>query len=282
MKPADHLEITELPSGTQHRIPLSELGEGFVFTIGRAESRTGHIQIGRNTDAEGFISRHHCTVYSSKRRNGDGRDYWIQDGALIDGHWQASRQGIWVDGNQWPSGLPIQLRPGPGVIDIIPKFSESGYRCILEWEGKAEPGDDTDQSRPTLRQHEAALRQSRLYKEQAKHNKEQLERLAQSMAAMQEDFAKERERLDQKLMDQSTTLLAISGSLEKEKQLNARQEKHNRQIKLAIATLGAIVSVIAILALNVDQATVKDILEWSIILVGAGGAALGLNVKLDD
>ena len=171
----------------------------------------------------------------------------------------------------------------------MPRFSESGYRCILEWEGKAGPGDDTDQSRPTLQQHEAVLRQRRLFREQAEHNREQLERLAKNMTLMQEEFQKEREILGQKLQQQSTTLLAIGGNLQKEKDLNKRQErelaaqrKRNRQIKFAIAILGAVVSVIAILALNVDQATMKDILEWSILIVGAGGAALGLNVKLDE
>ncbi|ESA39101.1 hypothetical protein N836_28920 [Leptolyngbya sp. Heron Island J] len=287
-KPFDYLLITEITTKRQHQIPLSRIRED-ALTIGRSSLGSNHLQIGLGTDAYSWISKQHCTLFALPRENAPGKwDYYIQDGHQESGHWIPSQQGIWVGGRQQPADLPIQLRPGPGQIEIFPKLAGLKYRCILEWPTEPEPGDDTDRDPPTLQQYEAVLMEKRVFQEQAEHNRQQLERLGRNMAHMQATFTDEREELSGKINQQSDLLLQLSTTLEQERQLNKQQQdeltaqrRRNLRVKIAIATLGLIVCAIGVLALNVDQETLRGVLEWSLLIVGGVGGVLGVSMKGD-
>ncbi|NEQ55504.1 MAG: hypothetical protein F6K11_36205 [Leptolyngbya sp. SIO3F4] len=289
MVPEDYLLVTEITTDYQHKISLERLQCGFV-TLGRIapkEEDGSHIQIGTEANSRDWISAHHCTLLAKENPESPrGWDYFVHDGSLTpDGNWKLSRQGIWV-GNKQIDGY-LELRPGSGHITLFPKIQNdilmSSYHCILEWPAIKEDGEDTN---PTLKEYQQVQMQRRIFQSEAAHAKEQLQLLARNMGDMQTQFSKEREELGFKINDQSTMLLQLSKTLEEERQINRKQEKElaaqkdrNKKVRISIAVLSFIVLAIAAIALRVDQETLKDLLEWSLILVGTVGAILGIKAN---
>ena len=293
-KPSDYLLITEITTERHHQVPLKDIRERPV-TIGRSE--LADIQIGHDTDAYGWISKLHCTLFAQLRGDASGSwDYYLQDGHNVDGYWLPSQHGIWVGGRQHPADLPIQLRPGPGRIEVFPRMTDSKYSCILEWPAESEPSEDADKEPPTLQQYEAVVMERKIFEDQAEHNRRQLERLGRTMAQMQAQFTTERTLLDSKIDQQSTLLLKLSMTLEQERQVNQGQEnqlhsqqdqlaeqekqladqrKRNNRVRLAILLLSLIVFAIALLALQIDQKTWRETLEWVLLAISILGAVFG-------
>lgn len=282
MSAENYLQVTEIGTGAQHKILLETLREGPI-TLGRSASNPRHIQIGVGADSCGFISSCQCTL--SAELSEDQWSYFVQDGCRRNESWQPSKTGIWVGNRSIADRL--ELTPGAGHVVIFPKINndlcQSNFHCILEW--PCVKDNDLSQSEPpTLQQYQAALTQKNAYWEEARRGKEQLERLGRKMSEMQLYFTKERELLDEKMNKQSDLLINLSATLEEERQVNSRQQKmliqqqaRNKRVRLSIAVLGGVVIAIAVLALNVDQDTLKSILEWSLFIVGAAGAIVGIT-----
>lgn len=284
----DYLLITEIAGDGQHKVPLAKLRH-MPITVGRAQESESHIHIGTTANTKNWISSYQCTLLAQRNTDSPrGWDYYVHDGHMVDGEWRLSKQGIWV-GHRAVTGL-LELRPGlAGSITIFPKIDndlvQSKYHCILEWPAQKEPGDDTDP--PTLQQFQAVQMERRIFKAEAAQAKKQLETLARNMGSMQVQFTQEREELSQKINDQSGLLLRLSGNLEQERQVNEKQElqlaeqkKRNKRVKISIASLGLIVLAIAAFAINIDQETMKDLLEWSLLIVGGIAAIFGVQSEL--
>ena len=286
MKAESYLLITEIGgSDQQHEISLERLRRGPI-TIGRAEPAENHIQIGVGARCQNWISSRQCTLLAEENQASPrGWDYFVHDGHLVDGEWKPSKQRVWV-GHRPVTGF-MQLRPGlAGSITIFPKFQNdlinSRYYCILEWPAEKEPGDDTDP--PTLQQFQAIQMERRIYEQEATQAKYQLEKLTEAMGRMQVQYSKEREEFGQKLNEQSSVLLDLSSTLEQERALNRQQEsqllarrKAEKKIKLCLLVLGVSLAAIAAFALNLDHETIKNIFEWSTLIVGSVVTILGLK-----
>lgn len=298
MIPEDYLLITEIDgTGQQHKISLERLRQGPI-TVGRVPTeeqkkepnfrpRPNHIYIGGNARTVNWISSCQCTLLAKENPNSPrGWDYFVHDGcSTADGNWKLSKNGIWV-GHRQITGF-LELRPGlSGNIVIFPKLQngliESNYHSILEWPAHKESGDDTDP--PTLQQYQAVQMERRIFEAEAAQAKQQLEQLAKNMGQMQVQFIREREELGQKINDQSDVLLKLSNTLEKERDINRQQEnqlaarrKAEKKIKLGMLVLGLSLAAIAAFALNLDHETIKNIFEWSTLIVGAVVTALGLK-----
>ncbi|MEM9264535.1 MAG: hypothetical protein AAGA46_03330 [Cyanobacteria bacterium P01_F01_bin.13] len=330
MRPSDHLLITEIPTGRQHEIYLSDLRQNGPIRFGRLDpfDEDGnrviprYIQLGvldegsdekEYVDAHQWISKWQCNVFADPRDDEPGKwDYYLQDGAVIDGRHIPSSRGIHLGSTQLSKYNPNQLRPGPGRWMLFKKLSgaPSGYHCILEWPGLKQPGDDTNQEPPTLQEYksleqenEEIKQRERVFRKQAKDTAEQVQRLGQRMIEMQENFRSERQSLEARLNDQNNLLFEVSKELRAEQELNRlqgneqelqrqrneevtkqlnQQKKRNRQVKLALVTLGMCLIVVAVVGFGFDSESMSELLNWIPVLAGMVSVLLGTQVVPAD
>ncbi len=262
--PASYLLITEVSTNDQHQIPLKRLQAGPV-TLGRA----GHIQIGRSSEAGPWVSRCQCTLWAEPRKeNPDLWDYFVHDGCIHENEWQLSKEGLWVAGERVVGKL--NLRPGPGEIVLFPKIFDFRYFCILEWELVKDPTDDTENDPPTRQAYDEAKRRERIFKAEAAQLQEQLSELAKRMVILKE---------------QSTAEIGqLVKVIEEKREIDAQQQKsiaalesRSRKIRVAVLVLSIFMVIMAALALNISQETIKDMIEWTMLIGALVGGAFGIK-----
>ncbi len=278
MKAADYLQITEIGiDGQCYQIPLEEIREHPV-TVGRSTSAEYHYQIGVGADVRDWISSCHCTIFAKPSDESPrGWDYFVKDGCLHGETWRSSSNGIWLGDKQIVSEL--ELRPGlGGAITIFPKLSNaeisSKYHCLLEWPATKESGDGD--THPTLQDLHKAEMKARVFAKEALKAKEQLQHIAKTMGEMQLEFNKERNQ-------QSEALFRLSSEIEEERKMNAQQQKEllarrkaERQIRVTVIGLGIVMAAIGAIALQVETEDIREIFEWTVIILSSSAAIFGL------
>ena len=282
MKESPFLQVTErgVRDGEVYEIPLERIRRGPV-TIGRAapknEQDDSHYQIGAAARNRAAISSYHATIYAVENRDSPrGWDYFVRDGAAINGGWKESQQGIWI-GKDLIS--QVELRPSVGShVTIFPKMDGFEYDCILGWPATPEQGDDTT---PTVQNLHKAQMKARAFAAEAAETKKQLLLVGQTMTAMQQTFETERANMFAKMDKQSTMIMALSAAIEEEKRINAEQSRTDSRQQIYIFVLGVAIATFAAIVLNVDGEAIREVFEWSLLAVGSLLALKGGSKALE-
>lgn len=242
--------------------------------VGRSDG--ADIKIGHETDVEHLISKIHATIYYSEH----DLNFYVRDGGWTQNgfkQWRYSTQGIYIDGRKVGQGVAVKLRPGCQV-DIFPRIDTlGGYRCLLEWPVEKEDDDDTDHNPPTVEQVLAITAQKEVFKDEAFHNRKRLEEMAKTLVSLQKSITEERNEFNQKFEAMAERQHGIEAINRHQEEAITQQAQKTLKIKIGMAVLAAIVILLALFALQVDQENVIAFLEWSQVVVVSVGAVLGIK-----